>query len=741
MKIKIGLTILSLILVFFSFSGCLSVKTHHPEASPANKLSFDWSGLTPEYNEDHWTWFEPFMEKMIHKKVLDHKDLSRPFEAITQGEFLHWLFRVLDFSTSHQDSPFSLQMDICSNYSDHPYYHDICRAYEKEILHPEELLHPDQPLIRSDAARWLIKAKGGSSLEKQALSVQNPIIFAQDGHHGLSFEIQACLALAYAPEHQLMHYRWRNDNEFRWVEPFRSLNKAETAYSLYQLLHPPQRGGTLIAGAIHSKPNQPLLQQSELLPLIYSKVISKKDIHWGYYPLLVEQIPTIENGGWKIFDDGRMEITFHFRKGLKWSDGKPMTALDAVYAFEHLHELPEAENFAEYIDWIEKVEALDTFTYRTWWKQPFLYANKFIHVLPSHLSHSSPIHAGPYILEAENDSEQLLFRANLHFVLGPPLIDTVQVVEFETEQELFNALKDGKIDISWGQWNTQEIQKRIQKNNLPYNFLVSPSLSWEHISLNIDHPFFSDQRVRKALLFSLDRDAIVKQCWDNTSYPAYSWFPLPHPAIKKNQLPLYPFDMEKAELWLDNAGWKLNPDQKVREKDGNQFAVNLITTSGNMYREKTVNYIAKQWEKIGIKVETHLLDHPAFFDEILKKRKFEGATASLFAWHFTPESMLYSLVHSSMIPSLVNDYRGQNYTSISHPIVDDLSLGIFRELNPIYRYQQLSKLHSMLMEEIPALPLLHYASMSIVRQNIKGYHPSSLHHPPWYNIVNWHMEQ
>ncbi len=741
MKIKTGLIILALHLAFFGINGCFSFIAQSPGAISAMIPGFDWSGLTQEYNEAHWTWVEPYMKKVIHKNVLDHGALDRPYETITQGEFLHWLFRVLEPSSNHQDETLSMQIGACNAYSDHQFYNDICRAYEKGILHPEEMISPDQPLIRFNAARWLIRAKGGSLLEEHALNIHEPVIFAQDGHHGLPFEVKACLSLAFAPEHQLMHYRWRNDNEFRWVEPFRSLNKAETAFSLYRLMHPPQRGGTLTVGGIKSSTSEPLLHQQEILPLYFSNVISKKDTHWGYYPLLVEQIPTIENGDWKIFDDGRMEITFHFRKGLKWSDGNPLTALDAVYAFEHLHELPEAENFAEYIDWVEKVEALDTYTYRTWWKQPFLHANKFIHVLPSHLSNSSPIHAGPYTWEKGDESEQILFKANSNYVLGPPLIETVELVWFENEQEIFHALNDRTIDICWGQWNVEQAKIFIQENNLPYAFFSSPSLSWEHISLNVDHPFFSDQQVRKALLISLDRNAIVNQCWENTCYPAHGWFPSSHPAINEDQLPIYAFDMEKAGLYLDKAGWILDPKLKLREKDGILFSINLITTSDNMHREKTMNYIAKQWKKLGIKVENHVLDQNDFFDEMLKKRKFEGATASLFAWHFTSESMLYTMVHSSMIPSSANAYRGQNFTSISHPVVDGLSLAIFRELNPMYRYQQLSNLHSILMEEVPALPLFHYASMSIARQSIKSYHPSTLHHPPWYNIVNWHMEQ
>src|SRR4051794_9551210 len=63
-----------------------------------------------------------------------------------------------------------------------------------------------------------------------------------------------------------------------------------------------------------------------------------------FHPLMAVELPSIEKGTWRVFDDGTMETTWHMRPNLKWHDGVPLTAEDYAFGFmlEHDRELPKA---------------------------------------------------------------------------------------------------------------------------------------------------------------------------------------------------------------------------------------------------------------------------------------------------------------------------------------------------------------------------------------------------------------
>ena len=52
------------------------------------------------------------------------------------------------------------------------------------------------------------------------------------------------------------------------------------------------------------------------------------------HPWLLEALPTVENGLWQVFPDGRMEVTWRLRPGIKWHDGVPMTVDDLRFTLD-----------------------------------------------------------------------------------------------------------------------------------------------------------------------------------------------------------------------------------------------------------------------------------------------------------------------------------------------------------------------------------------------------------------------
>src|SRR5213080_2235576 len=94
------------------------------------------------------------------------------------------------------------------------------------------------------------------------------------------------------------------------------------------------------------------------------------DNHGTLIPRLAEAVPSIENGLWRVFPDGRMETTWHIREGARWQDGQPLTADDLAFTAQLWRdpELPVLGHIA--FGSIDSVEAMDARTVTVSWKKP-----------------------------------------------------------------------------------------------------------------------------------------------------------------------------------------------------------------------------------------------------------------------------------------------------------------------------------------------------------------------------------
>src|SRR5437870_3404849 len=90
------------------------------------------------------------------------------------------------------------------------------------------------------------------------------------------------------------------------------------------------------------------------------------------HPRLAEAVPSIENGLWRVFPDGRTETIYRIKDGVQWHDGTPFTAEDLVFSARVAQdrELPFVRILA--YDLIDQVEIIDPRTAVVKWKRPFI---------------------------------------------------------------------------------------------------------------------------------------------------------------------------------------------------------------------------------------------------------------------------------------------------------------------------------------------------------------------------------
>lgn len=768
----------------FTLSGC---GAFHYQQTTDFQASFDWEGVSSDIKKGSYLWTEEYIHSMVSSGLMKQEFVERPYEFISRGDFIFILNKSMDYSDTTQQNPY-LDLD-----PEDPRYQAITNCFHQGIIDEDVHFYPDQYLTRTTAAQWLIRAKGGQTLDQEAINIVEPLIFAQDGYREVPLESRGYLSLCLKPQHQLMYYRWKQNSEYRFIEASMPLSKAEAAFSFFHLLHPPQEGGTLRivdkAHALNFLPDSQASQdQQNLQSLLLSPVIGYKDEYQSAFPLLIEQIPSIENGLWKINDDGSMELSFRFRKDLMWSDGKPLTANDAVFWFYVCHHPSYPFNNTEITSMINRAVAVDRQTVVIYWNQPYSYANYHIDILPQHffnksgekkLSHylindpnyfqaekdavpgfrsrqyiqdeelvqsivnssyvSKPLHAGPYILEEGKDEKGVLsLIPNPYYLAGKALLSSIDYrlsedfKPFLQEEETFDFdLLLGGISLE----STKEIQALIPKTHA---LVSTPSYVWEHLDLNLDHPFLSDRRVREALLRCIDRDEIVQKYFSGLAFVAHTYLPPQHPSLDFAEVEAYPFDPIRAGQLLDEAEWLLNPETQFREKAGEILSITLLCPLDPPIREKILEELAQYWQKQGIQVQLQKVEKEVFFEKLLRERNFPGASACLYAWNFSTRSNLFTIVHSSMIPSKENQYKGQNYTAFQHSYVDELCMESFRLIDKNKLMGRLATIQEILSNDLPSLPLFFHPRLVIAKKDLMQFKALSTGASDTWNISYWY---
>ena len=254
-------------------------------------------------------------------------------------------------------------------------------------------------------------------------------------------------------------------------------------------------------------------------------------------PRLAEVVPTIENGRWKLFADGRMETTWSLRREAVWHDGEPFTAGDLLFATRVAQDadLPLARSPGYPV--VDTVEAPDPYSLVVTWKQPFIDADMLftqrssptVMPLPRHvlegpygagdknafLAHpywtQGFVGTGAYRLRSWTLGSNVVLEANDRYVLGRPKLDLIEVrFILDTNVIVANVLA-GEVQLTVGRGLTIE-QAILVRGEWRHGTVDTPLI--QHTSmwpqfLNPDPAVMLDLRFRRALYHALDRQQIV----------------------------------------------------------------------------------------------------------------------------------------------------------------------------------------------------------------------------------------
>ena len=442
---------------------------------------------------------------------------------------------------------------------------------------------------------------------------------------------------------------------------------------------------------------------------------------------------------WDVSSDG-LTITFHLRKGVRWTDGVEFTADDVKFGFDTITDKKTPTAYSEDFLQVKKAEVVDKYTFKVTYDKPFAPALTSwggLVILPKHLLEGkditktdfgrNPIGLGPYKLTKWVTGQELLLDSNHDYFEGRPYIDRFIYRIIPDQATMFLELQTGGVDkmgLTPIQYTKQTESDFFRNNFQKFRY---PQFVYTYMGFNLKHPFFKDKRVRQAIAYAIDKYEIVDVVLFGLGSPATGPY-VPNTWPYNPNVKEYKYDPGKAKQLLKEAGWKPN-SKGVLEKDGRPFEFTIRTNMGNTLRMNTATIIQWRLAKIGIKVKIEAIEWSTFVNEFIDKRRFE---AVILGWSIGLDPDQYDIWYSGKTKE-----KEFNFVGYSNPEVDALLEKGRRTYDIAERKKAYYRIQEILADELPYIFLYVPDATPIVHGRFKGIKPSPI--GITYNLPKWYV--
>lgn len=495
-------------------------------------------------------------------------------------------------------------------------------------------------------------------------------------------------------------------------------------------------GGTLTFGAWQTPDTMDaqktgLAATSRILSQSMDPLVWKFPDSDTFYPGLAES--------WEISPDGK-EYTFHLRKDVKFHNGEPFNADSVTFTFDRMAN-KDAKTLST-LPQFDHTEKIDDYTAKIVFKAPY---GPFLPLLSASVSYMplppkqaserpdefglTPAGTGPFqIKEYVPKSHATLVRnpdykwaPEQYFKRnGPALLDQINWRIIEEPATRVATLQSGESDM------VEEVAAALVasiESNSQFQMIYKDTLGCPRtIMLNCDKFPTNDVAVRQAMAYAVNKGTLTDSVFKKTVSPAFGPIEQLTPGYNPAVEQYYKFDVAKAKDTLDKAGWTVNASTGIREKDGKPLhALWIVITNDGM--DDTAQVIQSNFKDVGIDLQLTTESEPTVFNTY---NRGDQNVANIFWWGTDPSS-LYSLYHSSAIPT------GFNWAHYSSPTVDKLledgqQLTDLAARTPLYQKAQVQ-----IMDDAAAIPLWGKRVIIGAKKTIQNMLWSQNVYPLFYN--------
>lgn len=374
-------------------------------------------------------------------------------------------------------------------------------------------------------------------------------------------------------------------------------------------------------------------------------------------------------------------VTIEVKKGVKWSDGKQVTAKDVEYEYEIMAnkgsksqrytaslqdivgltdyhdgksktisgiEMPDGENGRKVVIHFKEMKPGMLQSGNGYFLEsasPYhqLKNIPFDKLQSSDAVRKNPIFFGPYKISKIVRGQSVTWVPNKYYWRGTPKLDkiTISVVNPNSASQAIKSHKFDIADVVNSQWDQVKNTKGVNfvaKVPLAYSYMGFKVGKWKD-GRNVMDPKakMNNKSLRQAMAYAMNIDAVTKRYTHGLSFRVPTLIPEQFGDYFNKNVKGYSYNLKKANQLLDKAGYKKKGTYRV-QPNGKPLTINLAAMAGNSTLEPiTRNYI-QQWKKIGLNVKLttgRLIEFNSFYDKIQNDAK--DVDVFVAAWSLSSE--------------------------------------------------------------------------------------------------------
>lgn len=414
---------------------------------------------------------------------------------------------------------------------------------------------------------------------------------------------------------------------------------------------------------------------------------------------------------WKQLDDLNWEI--QLEKGIKFHDGSELDAATVMAALEKaLVANPRSQSLSR----IDKMEAAGSHVLKITTDQvnyflPEALARPDFYVLSANSYNESgelvhPYGTGPFFFSQwDQASGEVVVERFEDYRKGLAGVNKMQFVSVPDNNTRALALESGEIDFTFD-LAYGEIDRL--KNKPGVNIDLYPQQRIYRLELNLNEEPFNDLKVREAVNYAINREAIATSILRGSGQATFGPFLPDAPWHNQAVEARFAYDQEKARALLEEAGWTVN-SKGIREKNGMPLAITLMTWGTRPALPPMAEAIQAQLKEIGIDVKIEIFEYGAIYDRVKT-----GSWDVVLATFQTNDPFGY-------LNNVYATEGSQNVGKYSNSQVDELLQKAMATKDTAKRVQIYQEIQDLVANDLPMLNVSHYVMVVGSRDYVKDF--------------------
>jgi peptide/nickel transport system substrate-binding protein len=471
---------------------------------------------------------------------------------------------------------------------------------------------------------------------------------------------------------------------------------------------------------------------------------------------------------WSVADDQKT-WTFKLRKGLRWSDGRPLTADDVMFTWRVIYDT-NINNVVRDLFFIDgkpfAVTNLDDLTVQVVTPDiyaPFLEFFGQVPIIPRHVLepavkekrfesaygvNTAPdrlVVSGSYRLKEYKSAQHVLLERNPHFAGVDPRGQRLPYIEnviwlnvpdhnamalrmLQGETHVHQFLRPDEVDrfqeeAKRGKFKVVEMGTAMEPNYLWFNQNTNLNKAGKPMIDPVRVKWFRNQKFRQAMAHAIDRPSIIQSIYAGRAKANYGFITPANTKWFNPNTPQYPYDQQKARALLAEIGIQdRNGDGILEDAEGNKIEFTLITNAGNTIREKMGVFLQEDLKKLGIQLNFQRLDFNILVEKMNNTYEYEAALVVMGGSGIDPQLSM-NVLHSSGFTHVWFPRQSRPSTPWEMRIDELMNLQL-KTLNFAERKKYFDEVQQIFGEQLPMISIVAANAYAAVDNRLANVKPS-----------------